>query len=247
MSLTMTNPAIILPTKSIGTLLPTSPSNNQQKSPSSSTMSFVTSSPEIFSKICEYLTPIDIFKLSRVCKQYRNFLCTPSSTTYQNIWRTSRMKFLTYPQLPPPQGMDEKNYIKILIYDKSCEFCGNSDPGSSRLYWEFRVRCCDKCLLKRTKTHEDLEKSAGIPVDVIDTLPCVWIRGGAFAVPVHRYYWIDNIKSTTKEYSLLKGKDRKNWLLKKKEQHKKYMAEVSQYYFEDQKQWNEMYKKQRNC
>lgn len=158
----MTNPAIILPTKSIGTLLPTSPSNNQQKSPSSSsTMSFhsqqqplfVTSvSPEIFSKICEYLTPIDIFKLSKVCKQYRNFLCTPSSTTSQNIWRTSRMKFLTYPKLPPPQGMDEKNYLKILIYDKSCEFCGNSDPGSSRLYWEFRVRCCDQCLLKRTKT-----------------------------------------------------------------------------------------------
>lgn len=96
-------------------------------------------------------------------------------------------------------------------------------------------------------SYEDLEKSAGIPVDVIDTLPCVWIRGGAFAVPVHRYYWIDNIKSTTKEYPLLKGKERKNWLLKKKEQHKKYMAEVSQYYLEDQKQWNEMYKRQRNC
>ncbi|GET01656.1 hypothetical protein GLOIN_2v1540875 [Rhizophagus clarus] len=157
------------------------------------------------------------------------------------------MKFLPYTKLPPPQGMDEKKYIKMLIYDKSCEFCGNSDPRSSKLYWEFRVRCCDECLLKRTKTFEDLKEPGEIPVEVIETLPCVWIRGGAFAVPVHRYYWIDDIKSTTKEYySLLKGKDRKNWLLKRKEHHKKYMAEVSQYYLEDQKQWNEMYKKHRD-
>src|ERR1043165_1517755 len=75
----------------------------QQKMTSSMTIEvhplFVTSVPEIFTKICEHLTPIDIFKLSKVCKQYRNFLCT-SSPVSQNIWRTSRMKFLTYPKLP---------------------------------------------------------------------------------------------------------------------------------------------------
>ncbi|CAI2199164.1 8053_t:CDS:1, partial [Funneliformis geosporum] len=173
----MTKPAItsassittpsIRPANSIGTLLPTtSPSNNnnipspQHKLSSPSTMSFLPQQPpivtsvssEIFAKICEHLTPIDIFKLSAVCKQYRNFCCTPLSATSQNIWRNSRTKFLTYPELPPPQGMEEEKYIRITNFDKSCEFCGNRDHESSRLYWEFRVRCCDKCLLERTKT-----------------------------------------------------------------------------------------------
>src|SRR6266498_5213852 len=150
MSLTMTKPAIISttsktsvsirPTNSIGTLLPT-----QQKLLPSSTMSLhpqqppiVTSiPPEIFAKICEHLTPIDIFKLSTVCKQYRGFLYTSGSATSQNIWRTSRTKFLTYPELSPPQGMEEEKYIRITNFDKSCEFCGTRDSGSSRIYWEF--------------------------------------------------------------------------------------------------------------
>ncbi|CAG8560227.1 17453_t:CDS:2 [Funneliformis caledonium] len=252
MSLTMTKSAntstsstssSIRPANSIGTLIPTtSPGNNnisspQQKLSSPSTMSLrpqqppiVTSvPPEIFAKICDYLTPIDIFKLSTVCLQYRNFLCTPCSVISQNIWRNSRTKFLTYPELPPPQGMEEEKYIRITNFDKSCEFCGNRDPESSRLYWEFR-----------------LEKSADIQIEIIETLPCVWIRGGAFAVPVHRYYWIDDVKSISKEYSSLKGKDYSSWLLKKKEQHKKYMAEVSRYYLEDQKQWNDLQKKSRH-
>ncbi|CAG8474194.1 10552_t:CDS:2 [Funneliformis mosseae] len=223
---TSTSSSSIRPANSIGTLIPTtSPGNNnisspQQKLSSPSTMSLrpqqppiVTSvPPEIFAKICDYLTPIDIFKLSTVCLQYRNFLCTPCSVISQNIWRNSRTKFLTYPELSPPQGMEEEKYIRITNFDKSCEFCGNRDPESSRLYWEFRVRCCDKCLLERTKT----------------------------------YYWIDDVKSISKEYSSLKGKDYSSWLLKKKEQHKKYMAEVSRYYLEDQKQWNDLQKKSRH-
>jgi hypothetical protein len=158
------------------------------------------------------------------------------------------MKFLTYPKLPPPQGMDEQKYIKITNYDKSCEICGNCDPGSSKFYWEFRVRCCDKCLLERTKTFEDLEESKEIPVNVIATLPCVWIRGGAFPVPVHRYYWIDDVNSISEEFHLLKEEeeDFTDWLSEKKEEHKKYMAEVSHYYLEDQKQWNDMQRRYRN-
>src|SRR5581483_5856904 len=89
---------------------------------------------------------------------------------------------------------------------------------------------------------EELEESEEIPVNVIDTLPCVWIRGGAFTVPVHRYYWIDNVKSIGNEYSTMKEKDCSSWLSKKKEQHKAYMAEVSRYYLEEQKQWNDMQK-----
>jgi len=101
-------------------------------------------------------------------------------------------------------------------------------------------------LLERTKTFEDLEESKEIPVNVIATLPCVWIRGGAFPVPVHRYYWIDNVKLISEEYHMLRGMDCTNWLSERKEQHKKYMAEVSQYYLEDQRQWNDMQKKYRN-
>ncbi|CAG8512701.1 17610_t:CDS:1 [Acaulospora colombiana] len=112
----------------------------------------VSASLEIFAKICEYLAPLDIVALSRVCKQFHIHLCSKTWVS-QAIWRKSRTSFLTYPELPPPQGMDEERYIKITNFDKRCEFCGTNEPGSASLYWEFGIRCCDLCLLKRTVTY----------------------------------------------------------------------------------------------
>jgi hypothetical protein len=99
---------------------------------------------ELFVQICANLPPSDLLSLTLVCKKFRDLLCSPNSTETQAIWRTSRMRFMKFLQLPPPRGMDEKNYIVLKQLEKGCQFCRKTN--FVRVYWEFRVRCCDSCL-----------------------------------------------------------------------------------------------------
>src|ERR1044072_3102883 len=96
---------------------------------------------EIFANICKYLPTSILFKLLRVCKQYRIYLM---SSENQDIWRESRLGLLSYPQLPPPLDMTEQDYIKLPSVEAGCQFCGTR-KSEIRIYWTFRVRCCWKC------------------------------------------------------------------------------------------------------
>jgi len=127
----MTNPALtstttILPTHSIGNFLSSTSNNNY---------------------INYNNSPLQQQRLTTSMKMFH-----PQQPLIVTSIPEIFAKICEHPKLPPPQGMDEQKYIKITNYDKSCEICGNCDPGSSKFYWEFRVRCCDKCLLERTKT-----------------------------------------------------------------------------------------------
>ncbi|CAH1758484.1 14720_t:CDS:2 [Entrophospora sp. SA101] len=194
---------------------------------------FASFSSEIFVKICEDLPPLDIFALSRVCKLFRQYLCTSDSLISQIIWRKTRLRFLIYPRLPPPQGMSELRYIRLAVFDKRCEFCGlkRYQNNKATLYWEFQVRCCDKCLFERTKTFEEIEKEKILPTNLLDNLSCLWIRGGLFLIPVHRYYWIPHIVLIINEYTeIIKNNnyyDLEIWLRNKIDQQRQFLAEVS--------------------
>lgn len=99
---------------------------------------------EIFVQICANLPPSDLFSLTLVCKKLKGLLCSPGSKETQAIWRNSRMRFMRFLQSPPPHNMDEKSYIVLKQLDKGCQFC--NEKGYVKVYWEFRVRCCDLCL-----------------------------------------------------------------------------------------------------
>lgn len=99
---------------------------------------------EIFVQICANLPPSDLFSLTLVCKKLKGLLCSPGSKETQAIWRNSRMRFMRFLQSPPPHNMDEKSYIVLKQFDKGCQFC--NEKGYVKVYWEFRVRCCDLCL-----------------------------------------------------------------------------------------------------
>ncbi|CAJ0882911.1 6456_t:CDS:2 [Entrophospora sp. SA101] len=79
--------------------------------------------PEIFIKICEYLPPADLLRLTGVCKRFHNFLCSPESPITQDIWRISRIQFLPGLQLPPPKGMYEEEYVRFGNLLAKCQYC----------------------------------------------------------------------------------------------------------------------------
>ncbi|CAG8460769.1 5185_t:CDS:2 [Rhizophagus irregularis] len=108
---------------------------------------------EIFVQICANLPPSDLFSLTLVCKKLKGLLCSPGSKETQAIWRNSRMRFMRFLQSPPPHNMDEKSYIVLKQLDKGCQFC--NEKGYVKVYWEFRVRCCDLCLDDHTMRDDE--------------------------------------------------------------------------------------------
>ncbi|RIA96695.1 hypothetical protein C1645_358254 [Glomus cerebriforme] len=132
-----------------------SSSNNCSQSSSTNTSTSnhqipiaITIPPEIFIKICEHLPPSDLLTLTGVCKRFRGFLCSPESSITQDIWRASRIKFLSGLQLSPPEGMYEEEYIRFGKLLTSCQYC--LTKKTVKVYWQFRVRCCQECLVKNT-------------------------------------------------------------------------------------------------
>src|SRR5581483_10642906 len=103
--------------------------------------------PELFAEFCTFLPPADLFTLSQVCRKFRGYLCAPNSFSTQRIWKKSSLQFTI--SEPPPKGMDEKIYIELLM-TKGCQIC--KQIKECEIYWEFEIRCCKKCFLKKTVT-----------------------------------------------------------------------------------------------
>ncbi|CAI2183142.1 17030_t:CDS:2 [Funneliformis geosporum] len=74
--------------------------------------------PELFVEFCAYLTPSDLFILSKVCRQFYCYLSAPNSFSTQQIWKRSRLKFMTNDLMPPPNGMNEECYYNIVDYPR---------------------------------------------------------------------------------------------------------------------------------
>ena len=104
-------------------------------------------SPELFIKICSYLPPADLFTLSKVCRKFRGYLFAPNSLATQQIWKESRLQFMSKEDIPPPEGMSEEKYVELLMMEQGCQICKR--VKECRIYWEFEIRCCEKCFSKK--------------------------------------------------------------------------------------------------
>ncbi|KAJ7170227.1 hypothetical protein C8R46DRAFT_1091609 [Mycena filopes] len=86
------------------------------------------------------LQPLDLLRLSRTSKEFRNLLIHRSSIT---VWRSS---LSNVPGLPPcPPGMNEPQWIS-LVFDATCQVC---QKIARKVDWPLYIRICGKCV----KTH----------------------------------------------------------------------------------------------
>jgi len=106
--------------------------------------------PEVFTKIFSFLPPSDLFTLSQVCCKFRGYLCAPNCFATQQIWKKSRLQFMPMENLPPPEGMSEEKYVELLLEERGCQICKRKKL--CKIYWEFKVRCCEECFDKKTVT-----------------------------------------------------------------------------------------------
>ncbi|CAI2161496.1 17253_t:CDS:2 [Funneliformis geosporum] len=171
---------------------------------------------DIFIEVCYHLSPASLFSLMCVCKQFRFWLNSSASYVTQDIWRTSRMKYLERIKLRPPIGMEESTYIKLTMLERGCQFCGTRKE-TPKVYWAFRVRSCRECLRKRIISSENLPKWAKLPIDITMLVP--YERINAFDSNLNgkiTVYWSTHLEQGRRECMSNPLKQRSAWIQKKK-------------------------------
>ncbi|PKK72998.1 hypothetical protein RhiirC2_359819 [Rhizophagus irregularis] len=172
---------------------------------------------EVFIDICKFLPPLDLFTLSLVCKNFRNWLVARSNFGTEQIWRTARINWLTHLR-SPPNGMPEQCYVFLHLIELGCQFCGNGkiDPHGglpceipARIYWCFRVRCCQKCLLERTVTSKQIKEEGKVHSDLLRILPHYFKNNRP------HIYWRSQVEAAYQEYVNLDRKDFDKWIYDK--------------------------------
>ncbi|CAG8540195.1 15381_t:CDS:2 [Funneliformis mosseae] len=160
---------------------------------------------EIFAQICAHLPPSDLLSMTLVCRKLNELLCSLHSQETQAIWKTSRTRFLRFLQLNPPPELDEKSYFVLRQLENGCQFCHGHGIGLIRVYWEFRVRCCESCLDKNTMRRDTLYIDLRVPDEVLRTLPRIF-RGASHV------YWMRDVDRAMIEYNNLRKEEIQFWV-----------------------------------
>ncbi|CAG8497950.1 20065_t:CDS:2 [Racocetra persica] len=163
---------------------------------------------EIFIIICSHLTPWDLLSLLKTCRKFHNYLCSSISSTTHLIWRSSRLNTIFFPKIPPPEGLNEREYCCILMIEKGCQFCGRNGCRDVRIYWTFRVRSCWDCLMKRTVC---VERGNEIP-EYASGLPFTKFRLNGMYGSEYIVFWADSVTRAKYDFDNLSETDRTEWI-----------------------------------
>ncbi|CAG8675286.1 12882_t:CDS:2 [Ambispora leptoticha] len=186
--------------------------------------------PEILIHICKNLSPINLLSLARVCKLFNAYLCTDESITTQHIWRESRLNHVRFLQLPPPEGMSELQYCRLVL-EKGCQLCGTK--LTRKVYWEFQVRCCTLCLDTNTLSEWDILDNL-YNVRIQDILPAIK-KARVTSYTLNRF-WKPHLQMFYREFEAIPEDKRLDWLKAKKEKLLIYNEDVSQRQNEERKE-----------
>ncbi|GES92468.1 hypothetical protein GLOIN_2v1868710 [Rhizophagus clarus] len=163
--------------------------------------------PELFIEFCIFLSPTDLFALSQVCRKFQEYLCAPNSFSTQQIWKESRLKFMSKEDMPPPVGMTEKKYVELLMTERGCQIC--KQIKECKIYWEFEVRCCEECRINNTIYRHELTLKMKYPSEFINVMP--YTNYG-----IGKYYWAEQIAFAYSQYNNLSKENLQSWLNDKK-------------------------------
>ncbi|CAG8492833.1 13028_t:CDS:2 [Ambispora leptoticha] len=178
--------------------------------------------PEIFIKICQSLAPSDLLSLSRVCKLYNGYLCSRESSTTQDIWKNARIEYLPNLVLPPPEGFDERGYVRLAI-ERGCHFCNNA-PRVRKVYWAFCFRACHDCLMENTISESDLCRRYKL-YKLSSLVPYI-TRGNRKYY--ERFFYIKHVNEVYREWEGINDQDRTGWIRRKSMECSEYMEKVDE-------------------
>ncbi|KAJ3558977.1 hypothetical protein NM688_g614 [Phlebia brevispora] len=121
---------------------------------------------DVLCEIFSLLDPLDLLKLSRVCKDFRSFLMNKTSAV---IWKAARKNIEGLPDCP--EDLSEPQYAN-LMFSNHCHVCLR--PCYNEVDWELRERACKKCTFKKAnlRANKRVIELMGFPdsVSLVDIL-----------------------------------------------------------------------------
>ncbi|CAG8536221.1 946_t:CDS:2 [Ambispora leptoticha] len=161
-------------------------------------VNFTQVAPEIFINICKFLPPIDLLSLAQVCRLFNEYLSSKESESTELIWRKARLTFLSTFDIGPPDGMSERDYIRLIV-EKGCQLCGNKSGAS--IHWEFLVRVCNQCFKANIASFNSIMANYQIPLYFYPALPC-------YSRADSGYFWLPHVKKFRDEYNAANSEEK---------------------------------------
>ncbi|GBC24600.2 glycosyltransferase family 1 protein [Rhizophagus irregularis DAOM 181602=DAOM 197198] len=170
---------------------------------------------KIFLRICRYLNPYNLLKLSCVCKKFNALLCS-ERYSISCLWEQSRIDFTPFGSMKCPEDMSNREFTKLLCIENGCQNCWNKNVRIC-IYWIPRVRLCESCLLLLVISKKELEQKWIVAPELINVIPPVfhedpWNEGNPWDES-KKSYWISHVYEIQSEYCTLKSNDEKSFLL----------------------------------
>ncbi|KAL1745061.1 hypothetical protein HDZ31DRAFT_37207 [Schizophyllum fasciatum] len=162
---------------------------------------------DILLEIFSYVSPVELFNISRSCKTLHNALMRRSSNW---IWKRS---YATKHNLPlAPEDMTVPQFLSLL-FDKVCHFCPATRIQDDAVNWAARVRYCKKCLRNKCT----LTRFATFPRSSVEAAPSIPCFHGS-----RRLYGLSY--PTTAVYRFVKDYDKADVQNMTTEQKKRWLA-----------------------
>ncbi|KAK7688297.1 hypothetical protein QCA50_008668 [Cerrena zonata] len=129
---------------------------------------------EIICEVLYLLLPLDLLRVTRINKAFRNLLMHRSSL---HIWKKARKNISGLPE--PFSDMSEPAFAS-LCFEIVCHGC--FEPRMQNILWEFRMKLCNECL--KAKTSESHVLTVHDHNNRYCILPHVSVKP---TIPGHRY------------------------------------------------------------
>ncbi|KAJ7459070.1 hypothetical protein B0H11DRAFT_178141 [Mycena galericulata] len=168
---------------------------------------------DVLFEIFGNLQPLDVLRLSRTSKEFRDLLMRRSSIT---IWKSS---LNNVPGLPPcPQWMTEPQWVS-LVFDPTCQVC---QKIARKVDWGLFIRICGKC----AKTHVSSSLPRLRDPDMIRFVELVPTRPD-FTKPYKTVYFCEEIGRVRASYNALKDREEKKKFVEERKELVKSLKELS--------------------
>ncbi|KAK7063931.1 F-box domain-containing protein [Favolaschia claudopus] len=196
---------------------PSAPAPKRARGPKKGRLAGLLNIPlDILFEILGNLHPLDLLRLSRTSKDFRQLLMQKSS---RHIWRSS---LNTVDGMPPcPPNMNEPQWIS-LAFDAVCQVCHKI---ARKVDWGLFIRICGKCA-KSSLQHHFLGIGMGLvsgstSVDFSKLIP----SRPDHHKPFNIVYFPPAFESVKKEYNAIVGADEKEKFIEERKELVKTLAE----------------------
>ncbi|KAF7347542.1 F-box domain-containing protein [Mycena venus] len=169
---------------------------------------------DVVFEILGHLHPLDVLRLSRTSKEFRELLMHKSS---RPIWRSSLNNVQDMPPCPP--NMTEPQWIS-LAFDSICQVCHKI---ARKVDWSLYIRVCSKCVKTSLAHRIDICTKGPKGEPTVDVMQLIPTRRDP-ARPFSMIYFPPELENVKTAYNAIKDNEEKDKFVEERKELVKTLA-----------------------